>query len=350
MTRRAVHFVGSFPAVDTETAMRAMLDAAGPRLRTLPTGETNRYEFYIRPIIEELVTQGVLEVRRSREWQSSRDRTRHRVANGGVLTADSMDLGYRRETEEALPVFTGLHRTRDLAGTALQIGMPTDFTLAFVALGATGVLRHRRAFAEATVREITAVRELAGTEVVIQLEATAELVLAATAQPLHTALDRALGLARGMAELAAAAPAGTRFGVHLCLGSLRNKARAILRDTRPLVDLANSVVRHWPAGRPLEFVHAPLAAGDVPPPRRPEFYSPLGDLALGEHTAFYAGLVHDVPTEQEQLQVLSLVEAALGRPVDGVASACGLGRRPRSVADAMLARADRIAAGDEPGP
>lgn len=327
--------------------MRAMLDSAGPRLRTLPTGETNRYEFYIRPIIEDLVAQGALEVKQPREWQSSRDRTRHRVPRGSALTADSLALGYTKETEEALPVFAELRRTRALSGTALQIGMPTDFTLAFVALGATGVLRHRRAFAEATVREITAVRELAGTDVVVQLEATAELVLMATAQPVHRALDMALGLSRGIAELAAAAPAGTRFGVHLCLGSLRNRARATLRDTRPLVDLANAVARHWPADRPLEFVHGPLAAGAVPPPARAEFYTPLGDLALAEQTAFYAGLVHDVPTEAEQLQILTMVEEALGRPVDGVGSACGLGRRSRPVADALLARADRIAGGGE---
>lgn len=217
--------------------------------------------------------------------------------------------------------------------------MPTDFTLAFIALGVSGLLRHRRAFADATVREITAVRELAGSDVVIQLEATAELVLTATAQPVHRSVDRAIGLARGITDLAAAAPAGTRFGVHLCLGSLHNKARATLRDTRPVVDLANAIARQWPAGRPLEFVHAPLAAGDTPPPARPEFYAPLAGLALDQSTAFYAGLVHDVPTEQEQLDVLSLVEDVLGRPVDGVASACGLGRRPaRSPTHCSFAR------------
>ncbi|MEU1981173.1 hypothetical protein [Nocardia sp. NPDC019395] len=346
MSRRAVHFVGSFPAESTEAAMTAMLDAAGPRMRTVPTGETRRYEFYIRPILEDLVAQGALEVVRPREWQTSRDRTRHRVPRGRSLTADTIDLGYLKETEEALPVFTELCRTRRLSGRALQIGMPTGFTLAFIALGTAGVLRYRGAFTGATVRDIAAIHELAGTDVVIQLEATAELVLTAGAQPAHRAVDRALGLARGIAATAAAAPAGTRFGVHLCLGSLRNKARGTLRDTRPLVDLANAIVRQWPPGRPLEFVHAPLAAGDVPPPVQPEFYAPLSSLALGVGTAFYAGLVHDVPTEQEQLHVLSLVEHALGRPLDGVASACGLGRRPRAVADALMARAERLAAGE----
>ncbi|MEU4311547.1 hypothetical protein [Nocardia sp. NPDC024068] len=349
MNRRAVHFVGSFPADTTEGAMRAMLDAAGPRLRTLPTGETRRYEFYIRPIIENLVQQGVLEVDRPREWRSSRDRTRHRVPRGGRLVAEALDLGYRSEAEEALPIFRQLCPDHATSGTALQIGMPTDFTLAFIALGVTGVFRHRAAFAAATAREITRIRELAGDQVVIQLEATAELVLMASAQPLHRPVDTVLGLARGIAGIAAAAPAGTRFGVHLCLGSLHNKARATLRDTRPLVDLANAIVRHWPPDRPLEFLHAPLAAGDVPPPDRPEFYAPLRRLALGAQTAFYAGVVHETPTDEEQLHLLSLVEDALGRPVDGVASACGLGRRPRVVADALLTRAERTAAGGESG-
>ncbi|MGW0178859.1 hypothetical protein [Nocardia sp. NPDC003345] len=349
MSRRAVHFVGSFPADTTEDAMRAMLDAAGPRLRTVPTGETRRYEFYIRPIIEDLVARGVLEVEQPREWRSSRDRTRHRVPRDRPLAAEALELGYRAEAAEALPVFTRLCPQRAAPGAALQIGMPTDFTLAFIALGVTGVLRHRAAFTTATVREIAAIRALAGDQVVIQLEATAELVLMASAQPAHRAADTLLGLARGIAGIAAAAPAGTRFGVHLCLGSLHNKARAVLRDTRPLVDLANAVVAHWPAGRPLEFVHAPLAAGAVPPPDRPEFYAPLAGLALGAHTAFYAGVVHETPTDEQQLHLLSLVEDALGRPVDGVASACGLGRRPRAIAEALLARAERTAAGGESG-
>ncbi|WP_330230039.1 hypothetical protein OHA40_29165 [Nocardia sp. NBC_00508] len=323
--------------------MRAMLDGAGPRLRTLPTGETRRYEFYIQPIIENLVSQSVLEVRKPGAWQSSRDRTIHRVVRGTELSGEIMDLGYLREAEEAWPVFRSLREERALPGLALQIGMPTDFTLTFIAMGASGIRTHRHAFLDATVRDITAIRELAGDDVVVQLEATAELVLLAKTQPFHRLVDGMLGLGRGIAALAAAAPEGTRFGVHLCLGSLRNKARGRLRDARPLVDLANSVVRQWPQGRVLEYLHGPFAAGDVPPSARAEFYAPLANLSLCEGTDFYAGLVHDSPTEGQQLETLAAIENALGRPVDGVASACGLGRRPRGVADVLMARADSLA-------
>ncbi|MFI5779738.1 hypothetical protein [Nocardia sp. NPDC051570] len=341
--RRAVHFVGSFPAESTDDAMRAMLGGASARLRTLPTGEVRRYETYLQVIVADLVAQGVLEVSSPGSWDTSSERTLHRVATGTELCGGAMNLGYLDEAREALPVFREQCRERDRTDLALQIGMPTAFTLAFIALGVSGARRYERAFADAMVRDITAVRELAGDDVVIQLEATAEMVAMAKAQPFHRPVETALGLGKGIAAVAAASPAGTRFGVHLCLGSMNNKARATFRNARPLVALANSVARHWPAGRPLEFVHGPLAAGEIPPPSNANFYTPLRDLALGPDTAFYAGIVHEIPSRDEQVHLLHLAEQALGHRVGGVASACGLGRRPRPIADALVARAAELA-------
>lgn len=324
--------------------MRAMLDGVGSRLRTLPTGETRRYEWYIQPILDDLVAQGALEVKRPGSWDSSHERTVHRAARGATLTGDMMELGYLGEAREALPVYRSLRAERDLPELSLQIGMPTDFTMAFIAMGMCGVRKHRKAFHDATVRDIEGIRELVGDDVVLQFEATAETVLMAKAQPLHRQLDLALGLGRGIAALAASTPAGTRIGVHLCLGSMRNKARTTLRDTRPLVALANSIARQWPSERTLEFIHGPLAAGDIPPSTRPEFYAPLGALRLPPETRFYAGFVHETPSAAEQIETLRMIEAAAKRPVDGVASACGLGRRPRPIADGLVARADMLAA------
>ncbi len=344
MGSRGVHFVGSYPGTSTDDAMCAMLDAAGPRLRTLPTGETHRYEFYIQPIIEDLVAQGALEVKKSGTWRSSRERTIHRVPEGRELTGDMMDLGYLAEAQEALPIFRDLRAARGLSELALQIGMPTDFTLAFIAMGISGVHSHRKAFRDATVRDIAAINELVGADGVVQLEATAEMVLMAKSQPVHRRVNAALHLGAGIAALAAAAPAGTRFGVHLCVGSMRNKSRVRMRDLRPFVELANSVVRRWPSDRPLTYLHGPLAAGNIPPSANPAFYAPLADLSLGESTDFYAGFVHDTPTLTEQAETLRMIENALGRPMDGVASACGLGRRPRPIADRLADRADMLAA------
>ncbi|WP_227982327.1 hypothetical protein [Nocardia spumae] len=342
MSSRAVHFVGSFPADGTETAMRAMLDGSAGRLRTLPTGETRRYELYVVPILDDLVTQGKLEVVRPGQWRSLIDRTVYRVPRGVEFRGDDIDLGYLREAEEAWPIFERLRAEYDRPDLALQLGMPTALTLAAIALGPKGAISRRQAFLEATVRDVAAIRELAGDDVVIQLEATAELVLTARGGPLSRSVERALRLGAGIAELAAATPAGTRIGVHLCLGSLRNKAAAAAH-ARPVVELANSLVRHWPENRTLEYVHAPFAAGDHAPPTGARFYRRLADLSLPVGTRFYPGLVHDAPTVAQQQATLADIEAALGAPVDGVAAPCGLGRRSRPVAEDLIARAARLA-------
>lgn len=260
--------MGSFPATTTDEAMRAMADSAGPLLHTLPTGETRRYEYYVRPILEDLVAQGALEVARAGEWRTRRDRPRYRLPPGRTPTGAGMDLGYAGEAAEALPIFSAVRADLGRPELALQIGMPTDLTLAFVALGPKGIRSGRAPFTEATAREIATIARMGGDDVVIQLEATAELVAMALTQPAHRMVERVLGSGRGIAALAAAAPQGTRIGVHLCLGSLHNKG-APLRTARPFVDLANSVARHWPSGRTLEYVHVPFAAGDRPPAAGP---------------------------------------------------------------------------------
>ncbi len=342
MGSRAVHFVGSFPAENTEIAMRAMLDVRRDRLRTLPTGETRRSELYVVPILDDLVTQGKLEVVRPGQWESLTDRTTYRVPRGVEFRGEDIDLGYAAEAEEAWPIFERLRAEYGRPDLALQLGMPTDLSLAIVALGPKGALSHRKAFRDATVRDITAIRALAGDDVVIQLEATAELILTTVGGPLGRAVDRVFRLGASIADLAAATPPGTRIGVHLCLGSLRNKAATGPR-ARSVVELANSLVRQWPADRPLEYVHAPFGAGDQPPRTGAAHYRWLSGLMLPPHTRFHAGLVHDAPTLEQQRATVSEIETALGRQVDGIACACGLGRRSRSVADRLTARAAELA-------
>lgn len=173
-------------------------------------------------------------------------------------------------------------------------------------LGPRGALTGKRPFTDATVPEIEAIHALGGDDVVFQIEIPVELVMVArmprAVQPLVARL-----LARGVTALARRAPAGARFGVHLCLGDMNHHALGKLQDTAPLVTLANALARSWPADRPLEFLHAPFAAADVPPVTAPRWYAPLG------------------------------------RPV-GLSHACGLGRRTPEDADRALARLAELAA------
>jgi len=318
-----------------------MVQAAGPYLQTLPSGETNRPQPYAS-ILNRLVAQGMLEIEHAGEWPSMEGRTytatpRHRP------DAHTMQLGYLEETQEAFPVYRRLRHDNILNRLSYQASVPTDFTLSFAALGPQGPLQNKRAFTQATLRDIQAIHELTGDKALIQLEAAAELTLLAKAQPFQVMIERALRLGKGIASLARQSPEGARFGVHLCLGDLHNKADAQPHTTAPLVTLANALARHWPQGRTLEYIHGPLAAGDIPPSTNEAFYEDLGKLALGPHTAFYAGFVHEAPTLGQQQTTKRIIEQALGHPLAGVSTACGLGRRTRAVANVLMERAVLLA-------
>lgn len=336
MTRSA-HLVGSIPFATPDEAMTVSLDRLGPYLRTLPDGETGERRNWIVHIIESLRDHPDLELRREGDWSGYERTVTFGVRRGRRLDGRTLDLGHVAAFADSYPRFLQLRQQRGRPDLAFQVGIPGDLDMALFVLGSTGPLLHRLPFTVATLREIHAIHARAGDDVVFQLEVPAELVAVARAprplQPLAAAY-----LARGIAALARRSPTHARFGVHLCVGDLNHEALARMRDVRPLVLLANAVVRRWPQRRRLEYVHAPFAAGDHPPPLDPDFYAPLVDLALPADVRFVAGMVHEQRTVEEQVDVLDRIERLVGRTVD-VATACGLGRREPGPAMATMEQA-----------
>lgn len=333
------HLVGSTPFASPEEAMSEALERPGPHLRWLPDGETGPRRDWIIHIIESFRAHPDLELRRDGQWTDYDDVPVFRIRRGHTLSSASLDFGHVAAFEDSFPVFRRLRAEHDRPDLAFQVGMAGDFEMALFTLGPTGPFRHRAAFTEATVAEIDAIHRRAGDEVVFQLEVPAELVFVARmpppAQPAMAAY-----LARGLAELVAAAPAGARFGIHLCLGDMNHRALGRMSDLSPPVHLANAIARRWPAGRRLEFVHVPMAAASEPPPNRRGFYEPLERLRLPVDTAVIAGFVHEAVPLQAQQALDDHLRGLLDGPV-GVASSCGLGRRDRAAA---LEAMDRTAA------
>ena len=214
--------------------------------------------------------------------------------------------------------------------------------MALFTLGPLGAFRHRAAFREATVREIREIFRRGGRDVVFQIEVPAELVFVAR---MPAPLQRAMAsfLARGVARLAREAPAGARFGIHLCLGDMNHRALGNMTDATPVVLLANAIVKAWPSGRPLEFVHAPFAAAQKVPRTDPAWYAPLTRLKLPGTTRFVAGFAHEDQDLEEQRRLRALIERNAGREVD-VSTSCGLGRRTRPAALAALERTAALSA------
>jgi hypothetical protein len=333
-TGRAVHLVGSTPFRDVDEALDVFAEKLGPYLRTVPDGETGARKNWIQIFIESWFDHPDLEARRGGpgdfDYSDYNNTPSFRVRKGHRLTGDRLDMGYARAFEAAWPEFV---RRRaeftdpDGRPARFQVGLPGDLDLAVSTFGGPAGFRHRAAFRDATLRDVRSIFATAADDVVFQTEVPVELV-ALTKVPGFVRRPLAGWLAGAILQLIREAPEGSRWGIHLCLGDFNHRAFGRLPDVSPIVTLSNAIVRRWPAGRHLDFVHAPLAAAVEPPPLEPEFYAPLTKLRLPEGTRFIAGFVHEDRTLTQQRELLARIEGLLGHPVD-VACSCGLGRRSR---------------------
>ncbi|MFG1961841.1 hypothetical protein [Nonomuraea sp. NPDC049028] len=342
MPSRHIHLVGSYPAADTRQAMTIVADVAGPYLRALADGEVGARRNWITHIIDGLREHPDIELRTDGNWSGYDNRPVFRVKRGHRLTSGSMRLGHAAAAGEGYEVFKEIRASHRLDGVSFQVGIPGDLDLALFAFGPARAFTRRRPFREALAREIREITGWGGHDVLFQLEVPVELVMVAgVPKPLRTATARSL--VHGMVKQVATAPPNARFGVHLCVGDLNNKALKRLPTVTPVVSILNALLRAWPQGRPLEYVHVPLAAGDQPPPLEPGFYQDLESLAaLPPDTRFAAGLVHEAQEVDDQRKILRMVESILSRTVD-VSPACGLGRRSPQDARRVLERAVALA-------
>lgn len=136
-------------------------------------------------------------------------------------------------------------------------------------------------------------------------------------KPHGSAWDRYLRYVR---ELNAAVPESVPLGMHLCYGDLHHKHFKDPEDLRASVDMANRAVQESP--RPIQYFHMA-----VPRHRDDDaYFAPLQDLDIGDAT-IYAGLVHYTDGVEGSINRLNVLKRHYDGPT-GVATECGLGRRP----------------------
>ncbi len=332
---RRAHMVGSVPEPTADEAMRVTMEQLGPELDYLPDGETGDRRNWVISMIEGFRGHPDLRLTKEGDWSDYDKLPRFAVRPGHRLYGAAIDLGITEAARGALPAF----RAAQQAGRPdllFQVGIPGDIDLALFTFGPSGPLRRLRPFTEALATVMHQVHHQYAGDVLFQVEVPVEQVLVGRA-PAAARPALARLLARRVAALALGAPAGARFGVHLCLGDMNHRALGQVTDASPLVLLASAIAARWPAGRSLRYVHAPLAAADDPPSTSPAFYAPLADLELDPGVRFVAGFAHEDQDALTQFRVRQMIEDAIGYPVD-VSTSCGLGRRTPAAARAAMGR------------
>ncbi|HET9227638.1 MAG TPA: hypothetical protein VFR31_13280 [Thermoanaerobaculia bacterium] len=346
--------VGSMPFRDEEDCMRRALDTLGPHLFSLPDGEVGeRTPEFPDGTRACWIIRAVEILYNDREnWRVVQEPVR--APNGvpqhyGVLhqleplaqpedVAHRLEFGYDKEVARYYPLFRRLRDEGGWNGLKFQMGVPTGLGLGFVIPDPEIRMRYLGAFNEVLAREVNAMLDHVGDDVVIQIEAPPEVYAAYNLPQMMEPL--ALG---PILDLVSRIKPGAKIGIHLCLGDLHNMALMQLEQVQPLVELSNRLVERWPQDRKLVYMHYPLAAGHVPPSTDPNLYKPLADIRLPKGTHFVAGFVHEGLSFEENAAILRSIEEARGGEVD-VASSCGIGRRTPEVAEGLLRTTARLAA------
>ncbi len=163
--------------------------------------------------------------------------------------------------------------------------------------------------------------------------------------PSHLDNPRA-GILNRLTRISTRIPSDVELGYHLCYGDEGGRHFKQPTDTSVMVELANALAGAIP--RSINWLHMP-----VPRDRTDDaYFAPLRTLTLRPETEFYLGLIHDTDGVEGSRR---RIEAAQRSIADfGLATECGMGRRPpETIPDllrihAEVAAADTSAAGGSP--
>jgi hypothetical protein len=133
------------------------------------------------------------------------------------------------------------------------------------------------------------------------------------ADPLQGNLER-------LTRLCEHIPGSIEVGVHLCYGDFQHQHMKQPQDSGNLVRVANGLLER--VQRPIQWIHLP-----VPIDRTDDaYFAPLRELRLRPETELYLGLVHlRDGVEGTRRRIAAAQRVA---PPFGVATECGMGRRP----------------------
>lgn len=348
MGKRSALLIGSLPFESEEVCMRRALAVLGPHLRCLPDGEVgekspafprgNRIA-WVMSAIEALTADAecfrvIRPPRRGEDgmavdYESIQKLTPLRAP---AEIAGRVRLGYDRYALRSYETFKRLREEEGRPALLFQVGVPTGFAMGFAFASRVDWVRYTGALSTVIAREVNAVLERAGDDVLVQVEVPPELYAA------HMLPSPLLGLAQlPLMNFLGKVRAGARIGVHLCLGDFHNEALIHPKALDTMAAFSNRLVERWPGQHRLAYIHYPLAEGAAAPRLDAGYYRPFKDVRLPAEARFVAGFVHEGRTPDEHRRILGAIEDARGEAVD-IACSCGLGRRTPEVADVMLGR------------
>ena len=321
MAKTSLLLVGSIPLDDTDAVLDAIASTIGPRLTSVPDGETGVRSNWIGWQHAVFATQDALEqgTEKEREYQL---KPPYRFAPGKTAAdIDFGDLGFAREAIKSYQVFSARRAAGRFAANArFQVCLPTPFApvYSFCAYDIQGEIYP--AYERAMMMEIDAIRlAIPDRDLTIQWDVATEMSVFENLHPVpFLGDDPTPWLIETLVRLGNAVPDDITLGYHLCYGSMGNKHWKEPDDLGVCVSTANAISNG--VTRKIDFFLVP-----VPIDRDDDgYFSALDDLAIGDTTMMYLGLIHGADGTDGAARRIAAARKHLDR--FGLSTECGWGR------------------------
>ncbi|MCB0122951.1 MAG: hypothetical protein KDE58_11940 [Caldilineaceae bacterium] len=334
---QGVHLVGSVPLESNIVVFTMASKFLSQHLKRIPDGETGvrmKWITWQRPIVygmpqfEQTTIMGGI----GGNYPLLRIRP-------GVMADEVVfpSLGYSTEAIASYTEFARLKREGIIpAPVRFQVCLPTPIAPTLYAFVVEDQPIVEAAYEARMLTELNEIlTAIPAQELAIQWDTAVEFVILEGLMQTYLVNPEADLLER-LVRLGNQVPAAVELGYHLCYGDIAHRHFKEPEDMSKLVHVATGIAAGL--ARPLTWIHMP-----VPRDRTDAaYFAPLKQLKLDTETELYLGLVHytdGVAGTQQRIQAAQQVITDFG-----VATECGLGRRPAETIPDLLAIHAAVAA------
>jgi hypothetical protein len=325
--------VGSVPLTDADEVMMTASKLLGRHLRRMPDGETGERSIWIAWQAEVFRNHPDFEVEEPPPGQYA-PLPRFRLREGADVSALHFEhLGYADAARSSYPKFHRHKKEGEIpADMRFQVSLPTPLAPVSQFVAERDKAAVEPAYEQALLRELAEiVAAIPHDELSIQWDVAVEMGMWEGLGGIFFDTwfdDPKRGIVERLARAAAAVPDDVEVGFHLCYGDFAHEHFMQPHDSGNLVEIANMISAA--VTRPIQWLHMP-----VPRDRTDEaYFTPLRALRPHPESELYLGLVHYTDGEEGTRRRIEAARRAVER--FGVATECGLGRRPPETIEPLM--------------
>jgi methionine synthase II (cobalamin-independent) len=328
---QGAHLVGSVALSSSEEVFRSVAETMPQHVRRIPDGETGERINWIafQFLLFQNSPQMELAPATAEFYGPPGPRLRIRA---GVDPAE-VELGRLGYADAAIDSYRTFRRLKDdgvlPGGTKLLVSLPTPVASVILFITPENQVAFEEIYERAMLAEVDEiVAAIPSADLAIQWDCNWEVSILENLLPPYWDGDPMGGALDRMVRVTQRIPAEVEVGHHLCYGDYKGKHFVEPRDTAGMVGMANTL--HERVSRPIQWLHMP-----VPIDRNDDaYFRPLDGLRMQDGTEVYLGLVHPDGLDANRRRVAA---AAPHLASFGVATECGLGRRPPAMIRDLMA-------------